>query len=207
MNLVNAQQSRRILDRLVGFQISPVLWTKIKQGLSAGRVQSVAVKLIVEREREIRAFVPEEGWKLKALVSASDGTEFEIELAKIGGKGFQASNREKALSILVNLGADMSEAKERKDKKGNVRIEIPVSTDFRLDSAEKKEGARVPGAPFTTSTLQQEASRKLGMSVGQAMSVAQSLYQNGHITYMRTDSVNLSDFAIQASKAYIDAAF
>lgn len=207
MDLVNAQQSRRVLDRLVGFQISPVLWTKIKQGLSAGRVQSVAVKLIVEREREIKAFVPEEGWKLKALVTTDEGTEFEIELAKIGGKNFQPKNRDEAMGLLADVGADIDNAKEKKDKKGNVRIEIPVKADFRLDHSEKKEGARVPGAPFTTSTLQQEASRKLGMSVGATMSVAQSLYQNGHITYMRTDSVNLSDFAIQASKAYIDATF
>lgn len=207
MDLVNAQQARRVLDRLVGFQISPVLWTKIKQGLSAGRVQSVAVKLIVEREREIKAFVPEEGWKLKALVTAADGSEFEIELAKVGGKNFQPKNRDEAMGILADVGADVDNAKEKKDKKGNVRIEIPLSANFRLDASEKKEGARVPGAPFTTSTLQQEASRKLGMSVGGTMSVAQSLYQNGHITYMRTDSVNLSDFAIQASKAYIDATF
>lgn len=207
MNLVNAQQSRRVLDRLVGFQISPVLWTKIKQGLSAGRVQSVAVKLIVEREREIKAFVPEEGWKLKALVTTADGSEFEIELAKVGGKNFQPKNRDEAMGLLADVGADIDNAKEKKDKKGNVRIEIPVKANFRLDAAEKKEGTRVPGAPFTTSTLQQEASRKLGMSVGGTMSVAQSLYQNGHITYMRTDSVNLSDFAITASKAYIDATF
>ncbi|MDQ1344170.1 MAG: topoisomerase, partial [Patescibacteria group bacterium] len=207
MNLVNAQQSRRILDRLVGFQISPVLWTKIKQGLSAGRVQSVAVKLIVEREREIKAFVPEEGWKLKALVTTAEGAEFEIELAKIKGKNFQPKNRDDAMALLSEIGADVASAKEKKDKKGNIRIEIPVRANFRLDAVEKKEGARVPGAPFTTSTLQQEASRKLGMSVGATMSVAQSLYQNGHITYMRTDSVNLSDFAIQAAKSYIDSAF
>jgi DNA topoisomerase-1 len=207
MDLVNAQQSRRILDRLVGFQISPVLWSKIRQGLSAGRVQSVAVKLIVEREREIRAFVPEESWKLSVLLETPEGASFEIGLAKVGGKNFVPKNRDEAMDILASLGADVAAAKEKKDKKGFARIEIPLLADFRLDGVEKKEGSRFPGAPFTTSTLQQEASRKLGMSVGQTMSVAQSLYQNGHITYMRTDSVHLSDFAIKAAKDYIEGAF
>ncbi len=207
MDLVNAQQARRILDRLVGFQISPVLWSKIRQGLSAGRVQSIAVKLIVEREREIRAFVPEEGWKLAVLLETPEGASFEVGLAKVGGKNFQPKNREEALETLSALGVDLSAAKEKKDKKGNVRIELPLSVGFRLDAVDKKEGSRFPGAPFTTSTLQQEASRKIGMSVGQTMSVAQSLYQNGLITYMRTDSANLSDFAIQGAKAYIESAF
>lgn len=234
MDLVNAQQSRRILDRLVGFKVSPVLWQKIKQGLSAGRVQSVAVKLIVEREREIQGFKPEESWKLKARVTSADGSEFDIEFAKLSGKGKMLKKREDMEKILASLGlttADISGVTssgpnaiamslqtnpivssdsiitQKKDKKGNIVLEIALTPDFRLDSSEVKDLVRVPAAPFTTSTLQQEASRKLGMSVGQTMSTAQNLYQNGYITYMRTDSVNLSDFAIKGAHEYITGAF
>ncbi|MCK9272274.1 type I DNA topoisomerase [Candidatus Gracilibacteria bacterium] len=205
-NLVNAQQSRRLLDRLVGFKVSPVLWKKIRKGLSAGRVQSVAVRLIVEREREIQNFKPEESWKLKVKLEAK-GISFISELFKISEKSKKIKDRDDIIKILSTLGIDINKLEEKKDKKGNFYFEIPLSTDFEVISQDKKDSTRSPGAPFTTSTLQQEASRKLGFSVAQTMSVAQNLYQNGFITYMRTDSVNLSDLAIQASKKYIEENF
>ena len=171
-NLVNAQQARRVLDRLVGYQLSPVLWKKIKPGLSAGRVQSVAVRLIVEREREIEAFTPEASYRIRAEFKTADGKVFEAKLNKT------FSSKEDAQAFLdKNIGADFSVAK--------------------LD---KKPAKKSPAAPFTTSTLQQEASRKLYFSVGRTMQVAQRLYEAGLITYMRTDSVNLSKEALAAAK-------
>ncbi len=177
-NLVNAQQARRVLDRLVGYQLSPVLWKKIKPGLSAGRVQSVAVRLIVERERDIEAFTPEASYRIKAEFSTKENKIFEAKLAKT------FSTKEKAQAFLnKNIGADFSVAK--------------------LD---KKPAKKSPAAPFTTSTLQQEASRKLYFSVGRTMQVAQRLYEAGLITYMRTDSVNLSKEALAAAKdAIVDS--
>ncbi|MFZ4462064.1 MAG: type I DNA topoisomerase [Patescibacteria group bacterium] len=206
IDLVNAQQSRRILDRLVGFKVSPVLWQKIKTGLSAGRVQSVAVKLIVEREREIKAFVPEESWRITTQAESA-GIKFDIELTKLSGKAAKLKTRADLEKLLAALGADVSTLAFKEGKKGTLSTEIKLPLDFKLENAEKKESVRTPGAPFTTSTLQQEASRKLGYSLNQTMSVAQSLYQNGHITYMRTDSVNLSDLAIGAAKAFIEKQF
>ena len=171
-NLVNAQQARRVLDRLVGYQLSPVLWKKIKPGLSAGRVQSVAVRLIVEREREIEAFTPEASYRIKAEFKTANGKAFEAKLNKT------FPSKEAAQAFLEsNIGADFSVAK--------------------LD---KKPAKKSPAAPFTTSTLQQEASRKLYFSVGRTMQVAQRLYEAGLITYMRTDSVNLSKEALNAAK-------
>ncbi|WP_350286218.1 type I DNA topoisomerase [uncultured Croceitalea sp.] len=176
-NLVNAQQARRVLDRLVGYQLSPVLWKKIKPGLSAGRVQSVAVRLIVEREREIEAFTPEASYRVRAEFKTKDGKTFEAKLNKTFSSKTDA---EKFLA--QNIGSDFSVAK--------------------LD---KKPAKKSPAAPFTTSTLQQEASRKLYFSVGRTMQVAQRLYEAGLITYMRTDSVNLSKEALNAAKdAIID---
>ena len=174
-NLVNAQQARRILDRLVGYQLSPVLWKKIKPGLSAGRVQSVAVRLIVERERDIEAFTPEASFKISAEFKTASGSVFTAKL----NKAF-ASKKEANDFLEKNIGADFSVAK--------------------LD---KKPAKKSPSAPFTTSTLQQEASRKLYFSVGRTMQVAQRLYEAGLITYMRTDSVNLSGEAINAAKEAI----
>ncbi len=176
-NLVNAQQARRVLDRLVGYQLSPVLWKKIKPGLSAGRVQSVAVRLIVEREREIEGFTAEASYRIKAQFKTTNGKVFEAKLNKT------FPTKEKAEAFLQsNIGADFSVAK--------------------LD---KKPAKKSPAAPFTTSTLQQEASRKLYFSVGRTMQVAQRLYEAGLITYMRTDSVNLSKEALNAAKdAIID---
>ena len=171
-NLVNAQQARRVLDRLVGYQLSPVLWKKIKPGLSAGRVQSVAVRLIVEREREIDAFSPLASFKIAAEFKTNSGGVFTAKL----GKTFKS--KEKAESFLKeNIGAD-----------------------FSIGSLDKKPAKKSPSAPFTTSTLQQEASRKLYFSVGRTMQVAQRLYEAGLITYMRTDSVSLSSEAINAAK-------
>jgi len=178
-NLVDAQQARRVLDRLVGFEISPVLWRKVKPSLSAGRVQSVAVRLIVERESEIKGFVPESSFRVVAQFQNSDGA-----LAK---------------AICTKNTSTLEEAKALLEE---VKDQI-----FQVRSVIKKPLKRKPAAPFTTSTLQQEASRKLGYSVGQTMSVAQKLYEAGKITYMRTDSVNLSDTALNASKAEIHSAY
>lgn len=175
INLVNAQQARRVLDRIVGFELSPVLWRKVKPALSAGRVQSVAVRLIVEREREINAFVSEPWYKVVAnfIVTDDNGLEHIIkaELAR------RLSTKQEAENFL----------------------QMCINADFTVDDIETKPFKRNPAPPFTTSTLQQEAARKLGFSVAQTMMVAQHLYESGHITYMRTDSVNLSDFALAAS--------
>lgn len=171
-NLVNAQQARRVLDRLVGYQLSPVLWKKIKPGLSAGRVQSVAVRLIVEREREIEAFNPEASFRIKAEFKTLKGEAFSAKLNKT------FPSKEKAEDFLnSNIGADYSVA-----------------------NLDKKPAKKSPAPPFTTSTLQQEASRKLYFNVSRTMQVAQRLYEAGLITYMRTDSVNLSNEAINAAK-------
>lgn len=175
MSLVNAQQARRVLDRLVGFELSPVLWKKIKTWLSAGRVQSVAVKLIVEREREIQAFEAASFFKVVGTFLSQEQKSFSAELNK------QLKSESETLKFL----------------------ELLKGADYEIKDIEVKPGKKSPSAPFTTSTLQQEASRKLGFSVARTMQVAQKLYEAGHITYMRTDAVNLSDFAIQAAKAQI----
>ena len=174
-DLVNAQQARRILDRLVGYELSPVLWKKIKPGLSAGRVQSVAVRLIVEREREIDAFNPEASYRIRAEFKTEKDKAFSARL----GKTFPT--REAAETFLrQNIGAS-----------------------FSVGSLDKKPAKKSPAPPFTTSTLQQEASRKLYFSVSRTMQVAQRLYEAGLITYMRTDSVNLSKEALNAAKEAI----
>ena len=171
-NLVNAQQARRVLDRLVGFEVSPVLWKKVKQGLSAGRVQSVAVRLIVEREKEILDFKSSSDFKIIIILINSKNELIKTELPK------RFKTEEEAYEF-------MSKCKD---------------ADYIVENIEKKAAKKIPTAPFTTSTLQQEASRKLGFSVNQTMTVAQKLYESGKITYMRTDSVNLSDDAINAAK-------
>ena len=182
-NLVNAQQARRVMDRIVGFELSPVLWKKVITGLSAGRVQSVAVRLIVEREREIEEFVPTASYRVTAeFVGATlngETTSFKAELSH------RFATKEEALTFL-NLCKDAT---------------------FTLTSVTHKEGHRSPAPPFTTSTLQQEAVRKLHFSVSKTMRLAQSLYEAGHITYMRTDSVNLSALAINTAKATILAEY
>ena len=183
MNLVNAQQARRVLDRLVGFRLSPVLWRKVKPALSAGRVQSVAVRLIVEREREMQAFESEPYYRVSAIFTpgtttpAAAGTPAEVRAEY----PVRFKTREEALAFL------------EKCKKAT----------FTVDAVSKKPLHRTPAPPFTTSTLQQEASRKLGFTVSQTMMVAQHLYENGDITYMRTDSVNLSTLCINESKEQV----
>ncbi len=206
IDLVNAQQSRRILDRIVWYEVSPVLWRKVRSGLSAWRVQSVAVKILVEREREIRAFVPEESWKIEAGM-ISGNIEFSIELQKIEGKSKKFKNEADALKFFSIHGINLASIVSKKDKKWGIIYHLPHSEDFTMTDVEKKESRRTPWAPFTTSTLQQEAARKLGYGVKQTMDIAQRLYQNGHITYMRTDSVNLSDLAINSARSFIEKSF
>ena len=178
MNLVNAQQARRVLDRLVGFELSPVLWRKIQPKLSAGRVQSVALRLVVDREREIINFKHEQYYKVEALFNP-EGTH-ENTLVK---------------ATLDRRFPDMESA--------HAFLEKCIGASFAISDIEKKEGTRTPAAPFTTSTLQQEAARKLKLSVSQTMSIAQKLYEHGLITYMRTDSTNLSSLAINTAKQFI----
>ena len=175
LNLVNAQQARRVLDRIVGFKLSPVLWRKVKPSLSAGRVQSVAVRLIVEREREIEDFCPEENYRVTAVFHNSDGSEVKAELSR------RFPTIEEAQAFLESC-------------KG---------CSFTVQDITTKPVKRTPAPPFTTSTLQQEAAHKLGFTVAQTMMVAQHLYENGRITYMRTDSVNLSKLCLNASRSVI----
>ncbi|MEP0986930.1 type I DNA topoisomerase [Ekhidna sp.] len=177
IDLVNAQQARRILDRLVGFELSPILWKKIKGGLSAGRVQSVAVRLVVEREREIAKFTPESSFRITAEFNLEGGKILKAELPK------KFKTEEEAMSFLQKCNG----------------------ADFSIENLETKPAKKSPAPPFTTSTLQQEASRKLGFSVARTMSVAQKLYEAGKISYMRTDSLNLSDEALNGAAAAIKA--
>lgn len=203
LNLVNAQQWRRLLDRLVWFSISPVLWKKINKWLSAWRVQSVAVKLIVEREREIQNFKPVESWKLKALVKYKK-TSFIVEIDKISWKAIKLKTFDDVLKVLKDLGLTEKDFSKLKDEKTwNISYKSKNTIIYVLNDVEKKDLKKTPPAPFITSTLQQEASRRFGRWVKQVMSVAQKLYENWFITYMRTDSVNLSWLAINAAKDYI----
>ncbi|HBQ56114.1 MAG TPA: type I DNA topoisomerase, partial [Porphyromonadaceae bacterium] len=177
-NLVDAQQARRVLDRIVGFELSPVLWRKIKPALSAGRVQSVAVRLIVEREREIQNFKTEAAYRVVALfIKEENGQQYEIKAEY----NKRLKTKEEALALLEKLKTSV----------------------FSVGDVTTKPARKSPAPPFTTSTLQQEASRKLGFSVAQTMMVAQRLYESGRITYMRTDSFNLSALAINTAKAEI----
>ena len=182
-HLVNAQQARRVLDRIVGFELSPVLWKKVITGLSAGRVQSVAVRLVVEREREIEEFVPTASYRLTAdfigQTQNGESTTFKTEL------NHRFATKQEALSFLEHCKQEQ----------------------FTLSSVTHKLGHRAPAPPFTTSTLQQEASRKLGFTVSQTMMVAQRLYEAGLITYMRTDSLNLSGLAIKDIAQSIETDF
>lgn len=194
MDRVNAQQARRILDRLVGYKISPLLWSKVRSGLSAGRVQSVAVRLIVDREREIAAFVPREYWSISALLATSEAAEFSAELVSHRGEKLEIGTQAQTDAILRALDG----------------------AAYRVSSIKRRELRRHAPAPFTTSTLQQEASRKLKMRVRRAMQVAQALYEGvdlgsegtvGLITYMRTDSTRISDQARDAAREYIVGAY
>ncbi len=178
MNLVDAQQARRILDRLVGYELSPVLWRKIKRGLSAGRVQSVALRLVTDKEREVLNFKPQPYYKVEAV--------FQAGKSKIKG----------TLEEKFSSGQDAEKF-----------LQDSIGATYTITSADKKEGSRFPAAPFTTSTLQQEAGRKLKFSVSQTMRIAQSLYEHGLITYMRTDSTLLSNLALSCAKKYINDNF
>ncbi|MBI1182824.1 type I DNA topoisomerase [bacterium] len=178
INLVNAQQARRVLDRLVGYELSPVLWKKVRPSLSAGRVQSVAVKLIVEREREIMAFEAESSFKPRGHFKVS------------GGK------------VIAELNTKLGDKNETRDF-----LNSCINAGFKISDIQVKPAKKSPAPPFTTSTLQQEASRKLGYSVSKTMMLAQKLYEAGHITYMRTDSVNLSQLAIDAAQNEITSQF
>ena len=178
-NLVNAQQARRVLDRIVGFEMSPVLWKKVKTGLSAGRVQSVAVRLIVEREHEIRDFQPKSSYKVEGIFQNAEKQDISAKLKK-----------------------DFAKENEAEDFLNQAK-----NTEFKVLNVEKKPATRSASAPFTTSTLQQEASNRLGYGVTSTMRVAQRLYEEGYITYMRTDSVNLSQEAINGAKAQIISEF
>ena len=186
MDMVDAQQARRILDRLVGYELSPLLWKKVRYGLSAGRVQSVATRMIVDREREIRAFIAVEYWTITADLQTPRGDRFAAELQKINGKKAEVHTGVDAEKIVLGLRGQ----------------------DFVVSTLEKKEVRRNPAAPFTTSTLQQEASRKLGYSAKKTMMLAQRLYEGaygeGLITYMRTDSLNLAGSAIARARQYIE---
>ncbi|TDI09154.1 MAG: type I DNA topoisomerase, partial [Acidobacteria bacterium] len=193
-NKVNAQQARRILDRLVGYKVSPLLWQKVRRGLSAGRVQTVALRMIVEREQEIRAFVSEEYWRFTANLKAKNPPAFEAGAVKHKGKKFKISNQEEADQLMKELG----------------------SADFVVSEVKKKKRKRNPVPPFITSKLQQEASRKLSFSVKKCMVVAQRLYEGvelgdgeteGLITYMRSDSTRVADSALTELREYVQTTY
>ncbi|TWC38966.1 DNA topoisomerase I [Pseudomonas sp. SJZ079] len=185
INRVNAQQARRFLDRVVGYMVSPLLWAKIARGLSAGRVQSVALKLVVEREKEIRAFVPEEYWEVHADLGTAKGANVRFEVARENGTAFKPLNEAQAMAALATLKASSYSIAKREDK--------PTSSK--------------PSAPFITSTLQQAASNRLGFGVKKTMMMAQRLYEAGYITYMRTDSTNLSADAVSMVRDFIEGEF
>ena len=185
MNLVRSQLARRFLDRLVGYKLSPILWKKVRRGLSAGRVQSVAVRLIVEREREIEKFVPVEYWQIRALVKTVKGDDFWVELARFKSKKAAIGKAEEAAEILNILNA----------------------ADYVVNDIKKAERRTQPHAPFKTSTLQQAAANVLGWSAKKTMNIAQKLYEQGDITYHRTDSFNLAPVAIEAVRKYIGEAY
>ena len=185
INRVNAQQARRFLDRVVGYMVSPLLWQKIARGLSAGRVQSVAVKLVVEREKEIRAFNPEEYWEIHADLASSKGANVKFEVARENGEAFKPLNEQQAMAALEKLKASSYSIVKREDK--------PTSSK--------------PSAPYITSTLQQAASNRLSFGVKKTMMMAQRLYEAGYITYMRTDSTNLSADAVEMVRGFIESEY
>ncbi|HKY74274.1 MAG TPA: type I DNA topoisomerase [Patescibacteria group bacterium] len=184
MDLVDAQQARRVLDRLVGYQLSPVLWKKVRRGLSAGRVQSVALRLVVEREREIKAFIPQAYWEVDATLKIENGS-FSARLAEKNGKTFEPKEQDEVDKVVTSL------------KKAS----------YKIATVQKTERTRVSLPPFTTSTLQQSASNRLGWSAKQTMMIAQGLYEEGYITYHRTDSVALSSQSIDMARSYIDKTY
>lgn len=183
--LIDAQQARRVLDRLVGYKLSPLLWRKVKRGLSAGRVQSVALRLIVEREREIESFIAVEYWTIEVTLAKETGEIFNVELFEINDKKAEVKSQVEASELVEKLERSV----------------------YEISNINKKEVRRFPSPPFTTSTLQQTAGNKLGMSAKKTMMLAQNLYEQGLITYMRTDSVNLSTIAIDQARDFIKSSF
>ncbi len=244
---VNAQQARRILDRIVGYEISPLLWRKVAKGLSAGRVQSVAARLVVEREREIEAFKPAEYWRIGAIFTADTGTAasmamwqdflakaenrnppkadrdkwladhkaFSADLVEVNGKKFEPDNKEDARKAAEALGLLIEAVDTVRDEKAKgaaqnvttIRGQIGKLPPFTVRSVEKKRTSSRPPAPYITSTLQQSASSRLGFSTDRTMRAAQGLYEQGHITYMRTDSTHLSGEALTMVRGYISREF
>ena len=194
--LVDAQETRRILDRLYGYEVSPVLWRKVGPGLSAGRVQSAATRLVVDRERERLAFVAASYWGLTAQLAPEEATAFEARLARLNGERV-ATGRDFDDHGKLTSGATTLDEESAQALADAVRLQSTAVTVAKVDS---KPYSRRPAAPFTTSTMQQEAARKLRFSARQTMSVAQTLYENGYITYMRTDSASLSQQATNAAR-------
>lgn len=204
MDLVDAQQARRVVDRLVGYEVSPVLWKKIRRGLSAGRVQSVALRLIVEREREIAAFIPEEYWEVDVVLSKAGATK-SFDPIFVEGKPIENLPEGVFIARVIEINKKKYEPKQESDVAPLV-AELDTA-QYKIDSVERKERTRSSLPPFTTSTLQQAAANRLGMSSKQTMRLAQDMYEEGLITYHRTDAVNLSTQAIGMARSYIEKTF
>ncbi len=213
---VDAQQARRILDRLVGYKISPLLWDKVRRGLSAGRVQSVALRIIVEREREVQAFVPREYWSLTAQLWGGEAPQFGAKLVAKNGKKIEVVSREEMTGALGELGWEVTTARQASEESTSLVLEIKAKHDhavpFTVAKIQSQEKKKNPPPPFITSKLQQDAARQLGFPVAKTMRLAQGLYEGrelgdagtvGLITYMRTDSTRTSDEALDAVRAYI----
>jgi len=205
-NLVSAQETRRILDRLYGYRLSPLLWKKVKPKLSAGRVQSVAVRLLVQRELERRAFRKGTFWDLKVTLATQSGATFDAQLSTVAGKRVAIGKDFDEHTGKLKADADVLLLKEAAARELCDRLRQP-QTPWTVTALDEREQIRRPYAPFTTSTLQQEANRKLGMSARETMQVAQRLYEDGHITYMRTDSVSLSGEAIKAARSCVQTRY
>lgn len=205
MNLVNAQQARRVLDRLVGYKLSPLLWKKVRRGLSAGRVQSVAVRLVCDREKEIKKFKPEEYWSIEALLQKFSISNFQFS-NKSQVQNSKTKNEFKALLIKKN-GKVIPKLGIKNEQQAKEIVEDLRETEYRVDRIEKKEVKRNPLPPFTTSTLQQEAWQKLHFPAKFTMQIAQALYEKGYITYHRTDSLNLSEQSLFQAKKFIEENF
>jgi DNA topoisomerase-1 len=217
---VDAQQARRILDRFVGYKISPLLWDKVRRGLSAGRVQSVAMRIIAERERDILAFVPKEYWSLTAQLAAEEPPPFGAKLIAKDGKKIEVVSQTEMTSVLSSLGWEVAAAKPASEESSAVILEIrasrPDPTPFKVVKLQAQEKKKNPAPPFITSKLQQDAARQLGFPVAKTMRLAQGLYEGrelgeagtvGLITYMRTDSTRTSDEALDAVRAYIESTY
>ena len=214
MDKVDAQQARRILDRLVGYKLSPLLWDKVRRGISAGRVQSVALRLVVDREREIEAFVSEEYWSLKAHLEGDEPPTFDAEVRRVDGEKIEIPDEKAALALLADLGA--TDAKIERDDEDNIIALASSGVEWQLTKVESKERRRKPQPPFTTSQLQQAAARRLRFSVRKTMTLSQQLYEGidvgeegsvGLITYMRTDSTRVSAQSQQEAKEVITSSY